>query len=38
MFSHIDRNLGGVKFPEENFVFTGQFERLVAPFLGPDHD
>jgi 3-hydroxyacyl-[acyl-carrier-protein] dehydratase len=33
MFSHIDRNLGGVKFPEENFVFTGQFERLVAPFL-----
>ena len=33
MFSHIDQNLGGVKFPEENFVFTGQFERLVAPFL-----
>lgn len=34
MFSHIDRNLGGVQFPEENFVFTGQFERLVAPLLG----
>ena len=33
MFSHIDQNLSGVKFPEENFVFTGQFERLVAPFL-----
>ena len=33
MFSHIDRNLAGVEFPEENFVFTGQFERLVAPFL-----
>jgi len=33
MFSHIDRNLAGVKFPEENFVFTGQFERLVSPFL-----
>jgi len=33
MFSHIDNNLGGLKFPEENFVFTGQFERLVAPFL-----
>ena len=33
MFSHIDQNLGGVKFPEENFVFTGQFERLIAPFL-----
>ena len=33
MFSHIDQNMAGVKFPEENFVFTGQFERLVAPFL-----
>lgn len=33
MFSHIDQNLAGAKFPEENFVFTGQFERLVAPFL-----
>ncbi len=33
MFSHIDRNLGGVEFPDENFVFTGQFERLVAPLL-----
>lgn len=37
MFSHLDRNLAGVKFPEENFVFTGQFERLVAPLLeNPD--
>ena len=33
MFSHIDRNLAGEKFPQENFVFTGQFQRLVAPFL-----
>ena len=33
MFSHIDQNLAGAKFPEENFVFTGQFERLVAPFV-----
>jgi len=33
MFSHVDQNLAGAKFPEENFVFTGQFERLVAPFL-----
>jgi len=33
MFSHIDQNLAGVKFPEENFVFTGQFMRLIAPFL-----
>lgn len=33
MFSHIDQNLAGMKFPKENFVFTGQFERLIAPFL-----
>lgn len=33
MFSHIDQNLAGVQFPEENFVFTGQLERLIAPFL-----
>ncbi|MFA6135083.1 MAG: 3-hydroxyacyl-ACP dehydratase FabZ family protein [Phycisphaerae bacterium] len=33
MFSHIDQNLAGVKFPKENFVFTGQFERLIAPFV-----
>jgi len=33
MFSHIDQNLAGQEFPEENFVFTGQFERLVAPLL-----
>ena len=33
MFSHIDQNLSGMKFPDENFVFTGSFERLVAPFL-----
>ncbi len=37
MFSHIDQSLGGGRFPEENFVFTGQVERLIAPFLeGPD--
>ena len=34
MFSHIDKNLAGITFPEENFVFTGQFERLIKPFLG----
>jgi len=33
MFSHADQNLAGIKFPSENFVFTGQFMRLVAPFL-----
>ena len=36
MFSHIDQNLAGAKFPEENFVFTGQFERLIAPFVEAD--
>jgi 3-hydroxyacyl-[acyl-carrier-protein] dehydratase len=36
MFSHIDQNLAGVAFPQENFVFTGQFERLLAPFLEAD--
>ena len=34
MFSHIDQNLAGMEFPKENFVFTGQFERLIAPFVG----
>ncbi|MCK4275882.1 MAG: beta-hydroxyacyl-ACP dehydratase [Phycisphaerae bacterium] len=38
MFSHIDQNLAGTEFPQENFVFTGQFRRLVAPFLKPGTD
>ncbi|MBN1795571.1 MAG: beta-hydroxyacyl-ACP dehydratase [Sedimentisphaerales bacterium] len=29
MFSHIDRNLAGKEFPEENFVFTDMFESLI---------
>jgi len=29
MFSHIDQNLAGKKFPEENFVFTGTFMSLL---------
>ena len=29
MFSHIDRNRGGLIFPEHNFVFTGQFMDLL---------
>ena len=33
MFSHIDQNLSGLKFPKENFVFTGQFLRLLAGFV-----
>ena len=29
MFSHIDQNTSGIKFPEENFVFTDQFAQLL---------
>lgn len=29
MFSHIDQNLSGIKFPEHNFVFTEQFTELL---------
>ena len=29
MFSHIDKNIGGKKFPEENFVFTDMFKSLL---------
>jgi len=29
MFSHIDRNLAGKQFPEENFVFTDMFQSLL---------
>ncbi len=32
MFSHVDKNMAGMQFPEHNFVFTGQFEELVASF------
>ncbi|MCJ7778835.1 MAG: beta-hydroxyacyl-ACP dehydratase [Sedimentisphaerales bacterium] len=33
MFSHIDKNLAGKKFPQENFVFTGTFESLLRDVL-----
>jgi 3-hydroxyacyl-[acyl-carrier-protein] dehydratase len=33
MFSHIDQNLAGKKFPQENFVFTGMFESLLRDVL-----
>jgi 3-hydroxyacyl-[acyl-carrier-protein] dehydratase len=29
MFSHIDHNIGGKKFPKENFVFTGTLTSLL---------
>jgi len=32
MFSHIDKNLAGVRFPEHNFVFTKQFTELLKMY------
>jgi 3-hydroxyacyl-[acyl-carrier-protein] dehydratase len=34
MFSHIDKNLAGKQFPEENFVFTDMFHSLLKGFIG----
>ncbi len=33
MFSHIDQNLAGKKFPKENFVFTETFKSLLQGVL-----
>jgi 3-hydroxyacyl-[acyl-carrier-protein] dehydratase len=33
IFSHIDKNLAGKKFPQENFVFTDAFKSLLNMFL-----
>lgn len=33
IFSHIDNNLAGKQFPEENFVFTDMFNSLLAGFI-----
>jgi 3-hydroxyacyl-[acyl-carrier-protein] dehydratase len=32
MFSHIDQNLAGMRFPEHNFVFTEQFTDLLKTY------
>ena len=32
MFSHIDQNLAGLRFPEHNFVFTEQFTQLLKTY------
>jgi 3-hydroxyacyl-[acyl-carrier-protein] dehydratase len=32
MFSHIDKNLAGAEFPEDNFVFTDQFQALLKTY------
>jgi len=36
MFSHIDRNLAGKEFPEENFVFTDTFKSLLRGVIPAD--
>lgn len=33
MFSHVDKNLAGKRFPEENFVFTDMFNSLLSGFV-----
>jgi len=32
VFSHIDNNLSGLSFPEENFVFTEDFKSLLRTY------
>ncbi len=32
VFSHIDQNMSGLQFPEENFVFTPEFRSLLNTY------
>jgi 3-hydroxyacyl-[acyl-carrier-protein] dehydratase len=32
VFSHIDNNMSGLQFPEENFVFTEEFKSLLHTY------
>ncbi len=36
MFSHLDNNISGKQFPEENFVFTEMFEWLLRDFAASE--
>ncbi len=38
MFSHIDQNLAGKSFPEENFVFTDLFKSLLQGVVFSETD
>ena len=38
MFSHIDRNMSGKQFPEENFVFTDMFKSLLQGMVFSEQD
>jgi 3-hydroxyacyl-[acyl-carrier-protein] dehydratase len=35
VFSHIDQNISGLEFPEENFVFTEEFMALLKTYRQP---
>lgn len=37
MFSHIDQNMAGKVFPEENFVFTDTFKSLLMGFIDEEY-
>ncbi len=37
MFSHLDQNMAGLEFPEENFVFSDNFKMLLRA-AGMAHD
>ena len=38
MFSHIDQNISGLEFPEENFVFTDEFRALLSTYRGSSNE
>ena len=38
MFSHIDQNIAGKKFPKENFVFTDMFKSLLQGITLSEQD
>jgi len=35
VFSHIDQNISGLEFPDENFVFTEEFMALLKTYTQP---
>ena len=36
VFSHIDQNISGLEFPQENFVFTDEFRALLKTYTERD--
>lgn len=38
IFSHIDQNIGGKEFPDENFVFTDTFKSLMRGIVSSEQD